>query len=175
MNCPPLTDMIGWIGALAGVFGTVAAIAAVAVSVFQVRRDASRERHQAEARARTAKLLIGAAYASSSIAVRELERTLRSRTTPAPAINQAAMIRDNQQLAIIFQALLTIDATALPAEALKPVGDAQSAFVAMRNLVESVAAGRSGDSAAATRLEELMQALKNAFEQMRGFVPFEIG
>jgi len=167
-------DLIGLIGALAGVLGTVAATVAVGVSVFQVRRDRERERHQAEARARSAKLLIGAAYASALVEVRQLERTLRAiGMSPAPIANQAQFLRDNQQLAIIFQALLSIDATALPVGALRPVEDAQAAFTSLRNQIVDLAVGRIGDRAA-DHLEEKMQALKKAFEQMRGFVPFEM-
>jgi hypothetical protein len=160
---------------LVAIVAMLAAIAAVAVSWFQVNRDRDRERHQAEARARTAKLLIGAAYASSLVAIRELERSLQSPTRIDPIVSQAIQIRDNQQLAMIFQALLTIDATALPQGALKPVGDAQAAMVTLRNIVQGLSLARlSNPSDQANRLEDRMQVLKRAFEQLRGFVPFEL-
>jgi hypothetical protein len=156
-----------------GPAGAVAAILAVLVTAAQVYRDWQREKRQAVARARSAKLIIGAAYASSILEVRELCRQLRRDLSGMTAVAQACSLRDDQQLAIIFQALLTIDATALSDGAQKPVGDAQAALVALRNIITAVAGARS-PMRAADRLDDRMATLKTAFESMRGFVPFEI-
>ena len=173
MSCFTSNDPIGVVGAAAGVLSTVAALVAVAVSVFQVQRDARRERHQAEARARTAKLLIGAVYASGVFAFKELSRLLRSAAATPFVLGKAIEIRGNQQLALLFQALLTIDATALPPGALQPVSDAQASFIALRNIVERLAItvpenlrGQDADM-----IDGNLRTLVSCFELMRGFSP----
>jgi hypothetical protein len=105
------------ISGLAGAVGAVAAVIAVVVSFWQVRRDREREKWQAIARAKSAKLLMGAFYASTVTEVRYLV-TLLSEVgeTSIAAKEQAARLRDDQHLAIIFQALLTSTRPPSPAE-----------------------------------------------------------
>lgn len=179
MNCTQYTALIGEIGAFAGVFGTVAATVAVFVSVGQVSRDAKRERRQAESRARAAQLMMAAVYVSSVSDVRDLEGALRSGMAAVATMEKAQRIRGDLQLAIIFHALLTIDVTALTDDAQKPVGDAQRAMVALGNVVKALAAGGLAHSTekrleTADRLKSEREALKRAYEAMRGQVPFEM-
>lgn len=166
---------------LCGAAGGVAAIVAVLIARVQVERDRAREGRERErqrlqeiAQARSAKLLIGAFYASAVSEVRYLTQFLSDvGDTSIDAKEQAGRLRDDQHLAIIFQALLTIDATALSTGALKPVGDAQVALIAWHNIVAGLAAGRRNHEAKA-RLPKLMQDIKCAYERMRGEVPFEL-
>jgi hypothetical protein len=160
----------------AGPAGAIAAVVAVVVTAVQVVRDIQRERSQAIARAKSAKLLIGAFYASANIETRELSHQRRSGPAyTSTVVDQAKRIRDDQHLAILFQALLTIDSTALSTTALKPVGDAQQALVAIRNIVAALAAARVTDAVGhADLLDGRMQVVKTAFEKMRGEVPFHL-
>ena len=166
--------VLALVSGLAGAVGAVAAVIAVCVSFWQVRRDRERERWQAIARAKSAKLLMGAFYASAVLEVRYLVTLLsEAGETGIGAMEQAARLRDDQHLAIIFQALLTIDSANLTSSALMPVGDAQTALVAWHNVITGLAAGRQNREAK-KRLPSLMEEIKSAYERMRGEVPFEI-
>jgi hypothetical protein len=174
-------SLIRAIGDACGAAGGVAAIIAVLIARVQVKRDRAREdrelerlRFQEVTRARSAKLLMGAFYASAINEVRYLTNFLSNvGDTSIDAREQAGRLRDDQHLAIIFQALITIDATTLSTGALKPVGDAQVALIAWHNVIAGLAAGRRNHEAK-HRLPKLMQDIKTAYEQMRGEVPFEL-
>jgi hypothetical protein len=152
----------------------VAAVIAVTVSSFQVYRDRRRERAQAKARAKSAKLLISAFYSSALAETNELISTLkRGAQHQARAVDQARSLRDDQQLNALFQAMLMIDASALPVLAMEPFGRAQAMLITLRSTVNAVAAARFSGAPGA-ELAECMRALKTVVEEMRGEIPFKL-
>jgi hypothetical protein len=155
--------------------GGVAAVVAVGFAWLQVRRDRERARRQAVARARTAKMLIGAAYATTAVGVRGLIKLLTggATTVDRAIMNQAVALRDNQQLAAIFLALITIDAATLSDEAQRPVEDAQRALIGMLNVVAGLAV-HTRNPGASQRLQDQLRAILAAHDRLRGEVPFDL-